>query len=108
MLINVDARKPVLGNKSGGISGPALKPIAVKCVYDIYETVKIPLIGTGGVTSGKDALEMIMAGATAVGVGTACYYHGIGVFRKICSEMEIWMKKNNVHSLKEIQGVAHK
>src|SRR3989344_6078616 len=93
MLINVDARKPVLGNKSGGISGPALKPIAVKCVYDIYETVKIPLIGTGGVTSGKDALEMIMAGATAVGVGTACYYHGIGVFRKICSEMEIWMKK---------------
>ena len=108
MVINVDARKPVLANRSGGISGPALKPIAVKCVYDTYETVKIPIIGTGGVATGKDALEMIMAGATAVGIGTACYYGGMGVFKKICTEMESWMKKNKVRSLNEIRGVAHK
>ena len=82
MMIDIDARKPVLSNKIGGVSGPALKPIAVRCVYEIYETVKIPIIGTGGVTYGKDAIEMTMAGATAVGIGTGVYYRGIDVFRK--------------------------
>ena len=108
MVINIDARKPVLGNKIGGVSGPALKPIAVRCVYEIYETVKIPIIGTGGVTYGKDALEIIMAGATAVGIGTGIYYRGIGIFKKVCNEMEIWMKKNTVKNLDEIRGIAHK
>ena len=108
MAINIDAKKPILANKIGGISGPALKPIAVRCVYEVYEAVKIPIIGTGGVTYGKDALEMIMAGATAVGIGTAVYYRGIDVFRKVCDEMEAWMKKNKVRGLDEIRGVAHK
>lgn len=108
MVIDVDARKPVLSNKIGGISGPALKPIAVRCVYEIYETVKIPIIGTGGVTYGKDALEMIMAGATAVGIGTGIYYRGDEVFKKVCSEMEAWIKKNKVRNLGEIRGCAHK
>ena len=108
MAIDIDARKRVLSNKTGGISGPALKPIAVRCVYEIYETVKIPIIGTGGVTYGKDAIEMIMAGATAVGIGTAVYYRGNDVFKKVCDEMEIWMKKNKVKSLDEIRGCAHK
>lgn len=107
MMIDVDARKPILSNKIGGVSGPALKPVAVRCVYEAYETVKIPIIGTGGVTYGKDALEMIMAGATAVGIGTAVYYRGIDVFKKVCDEMEAWMKKNKVKSLNEIRGVAH-
>src|SRR3990167_662876 len=71
MSIDIGARKPILNNKIGGVSGPALKPIAVRCVYEIYEEVKIPIIGTGGVTYGKDAIEMIMAGATAGGIGTA-------------------------------------
>jgi dihydroorotate dehydrogenase (NAD+) catalytic subunit len=108
MLIDIDARKPILANKIGGLSGPALKPIAVRCVYEIYETVKIPIIGTGGVTYGKDAIEMIMAGATAVGIGTGVYYRGIEVFKKVCGEMEVWMKKNKVKSLDEIRGCAHK
>ena len=107
MAIDIDARKPILANRIGGISGPALKPIAVRCVYEIYETVKIPIIGTGGVTYGKDALEMIMAGATAVGIGTGIYYRGIEIFKKVCDEMTTWMKKNKVKSLDEIRGCAH-
>jgi len=108
MAIDIDARKPILANKIGGLSGPALKPIAVRCVYEIYETVKIPIIGTGGVTYGKDALEMIMAGATGVGIGTGIYYRGLNVFKKVCNEMEKWMKKNQVKNLDEIRGCAHK
>ena len=107
MAIDVDARKPILANKIGGVSGPALKPIAVRCVYEVYETVKIPIIGTGGVTYGKDAIEMIMAGATAVGIGTGIYYRGIGIFKKVCNEMETWIKKNKIKSLNEIRGCAH-
>ena len=107
MAIDLDSRKPVLANKIGGISGPALKPIALRCVYEIYETVKIPIIGTGGITYGKDAIEMIMAGATAVGIGTGIYYRGIDVFRKVCGEMEAWMKKNKIKNLDEIRGCAH-
>ena len=108
MAIDIDAGKPILANKVGGISGPALKPIAVRCVYEIYEAVKIPIIGTGGVTYGKDAIEMIMAGATAVGIGAGIYYRGIDIFRKICNEMEDWMKKNKSRNLEEIRGLAHK
>ncbi|MAG91913.1 dihydroorotate dehydrogenase B catalytic subunit [Candidatus Woesearchaeota archaeon] len=108
MVIDIDAKKPILHNKIGGVSGPALKPIAVRCVYEIYETVKIPIIGTGGVTYGKDALEMIMAGATAVGVGTGVFYRGIDIFKKVCNEMEKWMKNNKIRNLDQIRGIAHK
>ena len=107
MVIDINARKPILANKIGGVSGPALKPIAVRCVYEVYDAVKIPIIGTGGVTYGKDAIEMIMAGATAVGIGTGVYYRGIGVFKKVCDEMLVWMKKNKVKNLDEVIGVAH-
>ena len=108
MVIDIDARKPVLANRIGGVTGLALKPIAVRCVYEIYETVKIPIIGTGGVTYGKDAIEMTMAGATGVGIGTAIFYRGTGVFKKVCDEMEGWMRKNKVKSLEEIRGCAHR
>jgi dihydroorotate dehydrogenase (NAD+) catalytic subunit len=107
MIINIDARRPVLGFKMGGVSGPALKPVAVRCVYDIYESVKIPIIGTGGVVTGRDAIEMMMAGAKAVGVGSAIHYRGIDVFRKICTEMSGWMDKNGYKRFDEIIGVAH-
>src|SRR3989338_8368319 len=108
MVIDIEARKPILANKTGGLSGPALKPIAVRCVYEIHETVKIPIIGTGGITYGKDAIEMIMAGATGVGIGTGIYYRGIDVFKKVCDEMQDWMKKNKIKNLDEIRGCAHK
>jgi dihydroorotate dehydrogenase (NAD+) catalytic subunit len=107
MIISLEARRPVLANKTGGVSGPAVKPIAVRCVYDVYEAVKIPIIGTGGVSSGRDALEMVMAGATCVGVGTALCTRGFSVFRKIALEMMDWMDANSVSSIKELVGVAH-
>jgi dihydroorotate dehydrogenase (NAD+) catalytic subunit len=107
MVINTDIGKPVLDFKVGGVSGPALKPIAVRCVYDVYKSVKIPIIGTGGVTTGNDAVEMIMAGATAVGVGTSVYYRGIDVFQKICYEIEEFMEKHGYSRIEEFRGIAH-
>ena len=107
MVINVEARRPVLHNRVGGISGKALFPIALKCVYDIYKSVKIPIIGTGGISSGEDALAMIMAGATLLGVGSAVYYGGPEVFGKINDEMIAFMQKEGITSLEDIRGAAH-
>ncbi|MEK6917136.1 MAG: dihydroorotate dehydrogenase, partial [Nanoarchaeota archaeon] len=95
MAIDVNTGKKMLGFGMGGISGPALKPLALRTVYDIYDYVKIPIIGTGGVSNGDDALQMIMAGATAVGIGTAVVTHGINVFSEVCKEMKDIMEKNN-------------
>jgi len=107
MVIDPVARRPVLTNKFGGISGPALKPVAIRCVYECYKAVKIPIIGTGGVTTGKDAVEMMMAGASAVGVGSALYYRGLDAFKLITSEMKDWMKKEGFKSPQELVGLAH-
>ncbi len=107
MLIDIETRKPILDFKTGGLSGPAIKPIAIRCIYDIYERVNLPILGIGGVTSGKDAIEMIMAGASAVGVGSAVYYDGVEVFNKINTEIASWMKEHQVKRLDEIRGSAH-
>jgi dihydroorotate dehydrogenase (NAD+) catalytic subunit len=108
MVIDVETAKPVLGFKFGGMSGPAIKPIAIRCVYDIYESVKIPIIGVGGITTGKDAIEMMMAGASAVGIGTAIYYRGIDVFKKVCDEIIEFLDSHNYSNIKEIVGMAHR
>ncbi len=107
MKIDLEMGKPILGNKIGGVSGPALKPIAVRCVYEAYGSIDIPIIGTGGITTGEDAIEMIMAGATGIGIGTGIYYRGIDIFRKVCDEMEQWMKAHKIKNLNEIRGIAH-
>ena len=107
MCIDIDARKPVLFNRFGGISGPAIKPVGIKCVYQIFEAVKIPILGMGGISTGRDAIEYVQAGATAIGIGSAVHYRGINVFKKVCAEMQQWMKENKVESLKEIRGAAH-
>jgi len=109
MVINIEARKPVLDFKVGGLSGPGIKPVAIRCVYDCYKATdgKMPIIGTGGITTGRDAIEFMMAGASTLGIGTAIYYRGIDVFKKVCDEMKEWMEKESVKSLKEIVGVAH-
>lgn len=73
MLIDIKSRKPILGARMGGVSGSALKPIALRCVYEIYEEVNIPIIGIGGISKAEDAIEMFMAGATLIGVGSAIY-----------------------------------
>lgn len=108
MKIDIDTKKPVLHNKTGGYSGKAIKPIGVRCVYDISKNISIPIIGCGGITTGEDAIEYIMAGATAIQIGSALYYREIDVFKKICNEIQNWMKENNIKQLKEITGAAHK
>jgi len=105
MIIDFKKRKPVIGNRIGGLSGPAIKPIALRCINDIYKTVKIPIIGMGGVSNGQDALEMIMAGATLVGVGVAVYKHGQQVFDKIFKEMKEICNAEGIKSLKNIRGI---
>lgn len=107
MAIDIKSRNPILSNKIGGISGPALLPIALRCVCEIHKAVKIPIIGTGGVSTGEDALAMIMAGATLVGVGSAVYYRGVNVFKKIAKEMQELMAQGNIRSLDEIRGIIN-
>jgi dihydroorotate dehydrogenase (NAD+) catalytic subunit len=106
MVIDVDAAFPVLHNRSGGLSGPALKPIAVRCVAEIAQFVDVPIIGTGGVLTGRDAVEMMMAGATAVGVGSALWYRGPEAFKLIKEELQVFLEENGYKSLYEIIGKA--
>jgi dihydroorotate dehydrogenase (NAD+) catalytic subunit len=109
MAINIETRTPVLSNRVGGLSGPALKPIAVKLIYDIRRALpNTPIIGTGGVLTGADAIEMMMAGATLVGIGSGVYYRGVEIFKKVTDEMNVWCKENKVKKIEEIINGAHK
>lgn len=107
MLIDIESGLPVLHNRTGGVSGPALRPIAVNAVYQIARAVDVPIIGTGGVATGADALEMITAGATAVGVGSVVYAGGVGVFAHIQAEMADWLIEHAL-TLAEVRGRAHR
>jgi len=109
MRWNIDLRTPVLANGVGGVSGPAIFPIAVKAVYDLHAALPTtPIIATGGVNSGRDALEIMMAGGTLVGVGTAVYYHGDAVWQKFTTEMDAWLDANNFKNLADVIGIFHK
>lgn len=107
MIIDIGKKKPVLGAKKGGVSGPAILPVAVRCVYEIYDAVKIPIIGMGGVTKWQDVVEMMMAGATFVGVGTATYTKGMKVYEELKQGLSDYMEKESIKKLKEIIGKAH-
>lgn len=107
MAISPEARMPILANKFGGLSGPAIKSIGVRCVYEIFEAVKIPIVGVGGISSGRDALEYVMAGATAVQIGTAVWSEGLEVFSKTSREIMQFMEENGYESVKDMVGVAH-
>lgn len=107
MLIDINSRKPYLGFGIGGISGPILKPLAIASVFELFKAVNIPIIGVGGVSTGYDVIEMIMAGATAVGIGTAVLLRGFSVFEKINKEMGNIMDEQGILSLAEIRGLAH-
>lgn len=108
MVINLEARRPVLANKVGGVTGPAIKPLALRCAWDVCGAVgdDVPVIATGGITTGKDAIEFVMAGATAVGIGSAVYYRGLAAFKQACTEMREWMQANEFTRLSELRGVA--
>ena len=106
MKIDLDLCKPILGNKIGGLSGQALKPIGIRCVYEIAQHLNLPIIGVGGITNGEDALEYLMAGATAVQIGSGIYTRGIDIFTKIEKEITTWMKNHHYTNLNEIIGAA--
>jgi dihydroorotate dehydrogenase (NAD+) catalytic subunit len=107
MVIDVEAGQPVLSNRVGGVSGPALKAIAVYCVYEVRRAVDVPIIGTGGVSSGGDAVEMLMAGATAVGVGSAVYYRGVEALGDIVAELAGWLQDHAYDSVAQVRDLAH-
>lgn len=105
MKIDVNRRKFVLANKTGGMSGPAIHPVAVRMVYQTAQAVNIPIIGMGGIMTAEDAIEMILAGATAISVGTANFVNP-GVTMEIVDGIEEYMKKYHVNDIKELIGAV--
>lgn len=108
MCIEIETARPLLANKFGGLSGPAIKPIAVRCVYDVYRSVDVPVIGCGGVTTWQDAIELMLAGASAVQIGTAIAFEGPEVFSSITIGMNSYLEKKGYKNVKDIVGLAHK
>ena len=106
MRINLKTKKPIVANKMGGFSGPAVFPVAVRMVYQVYENVNIPVIGIGGVQSAEDVIEMMLAGATAVQIGAANLTDPY-ICKTIVEELPEVMKKYGITDLKEIIGGAH-
>ena len=105
MKIDIDRRQFVLANKTGGVSGPAIHPIAVRMVYQAANAVRVPVIGMGGIASAKDAIEMILAGASAVSVGTA-NFHNPAVTMEIVDGIEAYMKKYGFANVKDMVGIV--
>jgi len=108
MAIDTEATMPILSNKIGGLSGPAIKPIAVRSVYEIYEKVKLPIVGCGGVTNWRDAVEFLLAGATAIQIGTAVAIKGPNVFRSVTRGINAYLKRKGFKSVNEIVGLSHR
>lgn len=106
MRIDLKTKKPVIANKMGGFSGPAIKPVAVRMIYQVYDAVKIPILGMGGVQNAEDVIELMLAGATAVSVGAANLVDPF-VCKDIIEDLPRVMKKYGINSLKEIIGGAH-
>jgi dihydroorotate dehydrogenase (NAD+) catalytic subunit len=108
MVIDIESGRPLLGGPGGrgGLTGPAVKPIAVRCVSEIARAVEIPVIGVGGISCGNDAIEMMMAGASAVQIGTALMYQGIDVFNSVTNEIAAFMKRKNYAKIRDIIGIA--
>ena len=106
MRIDLRTKRPVIANKMGGFSGPAIMPVALRMVYQVYDAVKIPIIGMGGVSSAEDVIEMMLAGATAVEIGTANLVDPF-VCKNIIDELPQVMEKYKINNLSDIIGGAH-
>ena len=106
MKIDLKTKKPLLANKTGGLSGPAVKPVAVRMVYQVYEAVKIPIVGMGGISTAADVLEFMLAGAAAVEVGAANLIDPYAC-KKIIEDLPRAMEKYGINNLSEIIGGAH-
>jgi len=103
MKIDINKRAPILANNTGGLSGPAIKPVAVRCVYQIAQSVNIPVMGVGGIMNGEDAIEFMIAGASTISIGAGNFVDPT-VAVKTIDGIENYMKKNKIEDLKEIIG----
>lgn len=108
MAIDSETTRPILSNITGGLSGPAIKPIALRCIYEIYESVRLPIIGCGGINNWRDAVEFILAGAKAVQIGTAIASEGLGVFQSVSRGIEAYLEKKGFRSVEDIVGLSHR
>ena len=106
MRIDIAKRKPILANTFGGLSGSCVLPVALRMVYQVYNAVKIPIIGMGGITTAKDVIEMMLAGATAVQVGAANLVNPYAC-KEIIEELPLVMEKYKINNLEDIIGGAH-
>ena len=107
MTIDIQKRRPYLGNLSGGMSGPAVKPMNMFLVWQAYETVHIPIIACGGIASWQDAVEYLMAGASAVQVGS-CNFNNPMTMHNIIHDLDSYLHRNGIASVRELCGAAHK
>jgi dihydroorotate dehydrogenase (NAD+) catalytic subunit len=108
LAIDVETARPILSNIRGGLSGPAIKPVALRCVYDLYEAMKIPIIGCGGITTWRDAVEFFLAGATIIQVGSAVALQNPRVFRAINRGIRKYLISNQYQNVREVVGIAHR
>ena len=108
MKISIDNFNPILSNKIGGLSGSSIKPIAVRCVYELSKKFNVPIIGCGGISNWEDALEFMIAGATSFQLGTAMGFDGMSIFNSINSGILKYLKKKGYQSVKEVIGRSHK
>jgi dihydroorotate dehydrogenase (NAD+) catalytic subunit len=108
MAIDVETARPILANKIGGLSGTAIKPIAVRCVYEVYREVDVPVIGCGGISTWRDAVEFMLAGASAVQIGTAIAFNGLDVFKSVTKGVDAYLKERGFRSVKKIVGLSHR
>jgi dihydroorotate dehydrogenase (NAD+) catalytic subunit len=107
MTIDPHLRRPALSNKYGGLSGPAIKPVGVRCVYELFEAISIPIIGVGGISDANDVAEYMMAGASAVQIGTAVQVRGLDIFSEIADGLAAFMSEEGFKSLSQMRGIAH-
>jgi dihydroorotate dehydrogenase (NAD+) catalytic subunit len=107
MAIDTETMQPILSNVRGGLSGAAVKPVALRCVYDIAEQLEVPIIGCGGVSDWRDAVEFLLAGASAVQIGTAVA-DNTNVFQAVTKGVETYLRNKNYGSIKDIVGLAHR
>jgi dihydroorotate dehydrogenase (NAD+) catalytic subunit len=108
MKIDIETHCPVLENKIGGLSGSAIRPIGVRCVFELSKNIKIPIIGCGGIMTYSDVLEYMMAGASAVQIGSLIGLKGIYSVRNVIKDLRAFLEEHNINDIREIIGVAHR